>query len=117
MTPMQQDQQHQPKPEAPQPPPGKAQMSPRANGALLLGGGIALEGINGAFLMNGNTFYPKLLIAGAVLIPLGAWTLATGIAYEKGSAIKPPLWWTIGAVLLGLVGLAAGISLTAWLQE
>ena len=92
-------------------------MNPRANGALLLGAGVLLEGINGATLANDNTFYPKLLILGAVLAPLGVWTLATGIAYDKNSPVKPPGWWSAGAIALTLVGLGIGIYLTFWLQR
>jgi hypothetical protein len=90
-------------------------MNPRANGALLLAVGIGLEGVNGATLVNDNTFYPKLVILGAALVPLGIWTLATGIAYDKNNPIKPPGWWTAGAVGLTLLGLAIGIGLTFWL--
>src|SRR5437868_6948216 len=111
MTPMQQDQQHQPKP-----PPSQAAAAaaapagnPRVQGALFLGIGLALEGVNGAFLVNDNTFYPKLLLIGAVLMPLGFWMLVTGIAYDKNNPVKPPTWWTAGAVALSLLGLGLGI--------
>jgi hypothetical protein len=111
---MQQDQQNQPKPA---PPPGaKPAMSPRANGALLLGMGIGLEGLNGAFLYSDNTFYPKMLIIGAACIPLGVWTLATGISYDKNNPVKPPGWWTAGAVVLTIIGVIAGIAVSAMLS-
>lgn len=113
MTPMQQDQQHQPKPPPPQAvAAAKPSMSPRANGAVLLGLGILVEGINVATLANDNTFYPKLVMIGGALIPLGMWTLATGIAYDKNNPVKPPTWWTAGAVLVSLAGLGLGIVAT-----
>lgn len=118
MTPMQQDQQHQPQPPpAAAVPAGPQPMNPRLNGALLFGLGVALEGINGFTLVNDNTYYPKLLMVGLVLMPLGAWSMITGIAYDKNSAVKPPAWWTAGAVILCLIGLALGIGITFWLSE
>jgi hypothetical protein len=115
MTPMQQDQQNQPV--RPPPPGQKPTMSPRANGALLVGAGLGIEGLNGAFLMNDGTFYPKLLIIGAALVPLGIWTLATGIAYDKNSGVKPPTWWTVGAVVLTMGGVGLGIFVSEWLKR
>ena len=115
MTPMQQDQQNQPKP--PPPAGAKPAMNPRANGALLLGLGIAAEGVNGCTLANDNTFYPKLVILGTVLMPLGVWTLVTGISYDKNNPVKPPMWWTVGAVVVTIIGIVAGIGLTVMISE
>ena len=116
MTPMQQDQQNQPKP-----PPAAAVpqggMHPRAGGALLLGIGVAMLGINGCTLANDATFYPKLVILGTTLLPLGGWTLVTGISYDKNSTVKPPAWWTAGAVILTIIGLIAGIGLTVMISD
>ena len=115
---MQQDQQHQP-----QPPPavaaaaGPQPMHPRLNGALLLGLGLALEGINGFTLYDDNTYYPKLLIVGMVLMPLGAWTLIPGISYDTTAAVKPPMWWSAGAIILCLLGIAVGLAATYWLSS
>jgi hypothetical protein len=114
MTPMQQDQQQHP---APPPPSSKAKLSPRANGALLVGIGVAMEAANGAFLANEGKFYPKLVIIGAALLPLGAWTLVTGIAYDKTNPVKPPAWWTVGAVVLTLGGVGIGIFISEGLQR
>lgn len=115
MTPMQQDQQNQPKPPPAAAAPGA--MNPRANGALLLGIGIVALGINGCTLANDNTFYPKLVILGTALMPLGGWTLVTGISYDKNSAVKPPAWWTAGAVILTIIGLVAGIAATVMISD
>jgi hypothetical protein len=115
---MQQDQQNQP-----QPPPaaaaaaGPQPMNPRLNGLLLFGLGLALEGFNGFTLVNDSTYYPKLLMVGFVLMPLGGWTMVTGIAWDKNATVKPPTWWTAGAVILCLLGLAAGIGATFLLSE
>ena len=95
MTPMQQDQQNQPPPPAPVAAAGNpSTMNPRMSGALMLGGGMLAEGVNVFFLRDSNTFYPKLVILGAVLMPLGLWMMVTGIAYDKNSKVKPPTWWT-----------------------
>ena len=119
MTPMQQDQQNQPKPVAAEAalPPGKAPTNPRLSGALMSGGGVLLLGFNGWMLADSNTFYPKLLIIGAALIPFGFWTLVTGIAYDKNNPVKPPGWWTAGAILLTMAGLIAGIAATVFISE
>lgn len=115
MTPMQQDQQNQP---APPPPAGaKPASNPRANGALLLGIGAVAGGVNVFTLFNDNTFYPKLVILGTALMPLGLWTLATGISYDKNNPVKPPTWWTVGAVLLTIIGVVAGIGLTVMISD
>ena len=116
MTPMQQDQQYQP----PSPPPVaayKPSLSPRANGAVLLGLGAAADGLNVFTLFNDNTFYPKLLILGTVLMPLGLWTVVTGIAFDKKNPVKPPMWWTAGAVVVSLIGVAVGIGLTVMISD
>src|SRR3990167_3095384 len=115
MTPMQQDQQHQPKP--PEPPGYQPKLSPRANGALLLGIGMAAEGFNVFTLFDSSTFYPKILILGAVLMPLGLWTLVTGIAFDPATPVKPPTWWTVGAVLITIVGLLVGIGATVAISD
>jgi hypothetical protein len=118
MTPMQQDQQNQPRPPPLAVPPGyKPSMSPRANGALLVGLGILLGAINVGTLVSSNTFYPKLLIVGAALMPVGGWTLVTGIAFDKQNPVKPPTWWTVGAVLLAIAGAGLGVAATVMLQE
>lgn len=119
MTPMQQDQQNQPKPPPVQAAaaPAASGMGPRATGALLLGIGLALEGLNVAFLVSDNTYYPKLLIIGAGLIPYGFWSLVTGITYDKNSAVKPPIWWTLGAVAMGVGGIIAGVAVSVMLSE
>ncbi len=122
MTPMQQDQQNQPPPPAPVAVAAAAAgnpsaMNPRMSGALMLGGGMVLEGMNVFFLVDSNTYYPKLLILGAVLMPLGLWSLVTGIAYDKNAVVKPPTWWTVGAVLITIAGLIAGIGATVALSE
>ena len=116
MTPLQQDQQQHPAPPPPSPS-SKPKLSPRANGAVLVGLGIGLEALNGAFLANEGKFYPKLVIIGAALVPLGAWSLITGIAYDKTNPVKPPGWWTAGAVVLTLAGVGIGIFVSAWLQR
>ena len=114
MTPMQQDQQNQPKPA---PPPGaKPATNPRVSGAVLVGVGLALEGINAATLANSNTYYPKLMIIGGACIPLGIWTLATGISYDKNNPVKPPGWWTAGAVVFTILGIVAGIGASVFLS-
>ena len=97
MTPMQQDQQNQPKPA---PPPGaKPATNPRVSGAVLVGVGLALEGI-----------------IGGACIPLGIWTLATGISYDKNNPVKPPGWWTAGAVVFTILGIVAGIGASVFLS-
>lgn len=116
MTPMQQDQQHQPKPQ-PTTPQYKPPMGPRATGAMLAGAGFALEGLNGAFLVNDGTYYPKLLIIGMGLIPFGLWSVVTGIAYDKNNPVKPPVWWTVGAVILGIGGVALGVALSVAISD
>jgi hypothetical protein len=115
MTPFQQDQQH--RPASPPPPSSKPKLSPRANGVVLVGVGIGVEALNGAFLANEGQFYPQLVIIGAVLVPLGGWMLITGMAYDKTSPTKPPAWWTAGAVVLTMLGLGVGIFISEWLQR
>ena len=119
MTPMQQDQQNQPvaPPPSPVAAPYKPALPPRANGALLLALGTAAEGFNAFTLFNESTFYPKLLIIGTVLMPIGLWTLVTGIAYDKKNPVKPPTWWTVGVVVLTIIGVIAGIGLTAVISD
>ena len=82
-----------------------------------MGGGMLAEGVNVFTLKDSNTFYPKLVILGAVLAPLGLWMMVTGIAYDKNSAVKPPTWWTVGAVLISIAGVIAGIGATVALSE
>src|SRR6187549_4239184 len=115
MTPMQQDELERPKPPPPKPRTGT--LRPRTNGAVLLGLGVLVEGVNGALLVSNNTFSPKLIMLGTVLIPLGIWTLATGIAYDKSSGVTPPRWWMTGAIALSLAGLAIGGFLSFWLSS
>ncbi len=43
---------------------------------------------------------------GTVLMPL-----VTGIAYDKNGPVKPPTWWTVGAVIVTILGVVAGIGL------
>lgn len=118
MTPMQQDQQNQPPPQAAAAAPTAAPaMGARATGALLLGIGVALEGLNVATLMNDSTYYPKLLIIGAGLIPYGFWSLVTGITYDKNMPVKPPIWWTLGAIVMGVGGILAGVAASVAISD
>ena len=117
MTPMQQDQQQHPAPPPRPSPSSKPKLSPRAHGALVLGLGVALEAANGAYLAMEGQFYPKLVVLGTAMVPLGVWTLITGIAYERDSAVKPPMWWTVGAVVLTLAGAGVGIFISDWLER
>jgi hypothetical protein len=98
-------------------PSSKGKLSPRAHGAVLVGIGVAMEAANGAYLAIEGKFFPTLVIIGAALLPLGAWTLVTGIAYDKTSPVKPPAWWTVGAVVLTLGGVGIGIFVSEWLQR
>ncbi len=117
MTPMQQDQQNQPLAPPPVAAAYKPALPPRANGALLLVLGMVAEGVNAFTLFNDSTFYPKLLIIGTVLMPIGLWTLVTGIAYDKKNPVKPPTWWTVGVVVLTIIGVIAGIGLSAVISD
>jgi hypothetical protein len=113
---MQQDQQNQPQPPPPAAAAPQGGTNPRMNGAVMLGIGIVMMAFNVWTLMDDATFYPKLVILGAAITPLGGWTLVTGISYDKNATVKPPAWWTAGAVILTILGLIAGIAFTVMIS-
>lgn len=49
--------------------------------------------------------------------PPVAAALVTGIAYDKKNPVKPPTWWTVGVVVLTIIGVIAGIGLSAVISD
>ena len=41
----------------------------------------------------------------------------TGISYDKNNPVKPPTWSTVGAVVVTIIGIVAGIGLTVMISD
>ncbi len=84
----------------------KETMQARIAGAVLIGAGLLLLGINALLLQTAERFFPSALTMGFVAIPLGEWFLATGRSYQTPDN---PLWWKAAHGALLVVGLISGL--------
>lgn len=87
-------------------------------GAASIAFGLAVLGVNAAFIFGSGRYYGTLFIIGLPLVTVGFWTLLTGKTNTPhASGPKPPLWWTICFYALVVLSVCFGLYLAIHLNK
>lgn len=82
----------------------------RGTGVVIVLGAAFMLGLNWYEVATKGAYYPKGLLIGALLLPIGLWLVLVPGEVEAASG-RRPRWWQAGFVACAAIGIIVGFSI------